>query len=212
MYRSSRAHYTRPPCPSFKRAFSAPVCSAGGVRNSEDRTTTAPGTRLFILLHYTPISFFARVLLARAQHAARALTRASLKFGLRVSPNFVVACCPCSVRLCLSVAVRSALGSHEARARSTPRATSGRLATWRSRGELESGLPLPEAECRSTPRRSNNTMAFCRFARIIYIKPRRSCATVVISFSWAPRFFLAYTARTPDSGGAQTGGDWGGRT
>ena len=82
----------------------------------------------------------------------------------------------------MSVAVRSAIGSHEARARSTPRATSGRSATWRSRGELESGLPLPEAECRSTPKRSKNIMAFCRFARVIYIKPRRSCVTVVISF------------------------------
>ena len=61
---------------------------------------TAPGTRLFILLHYTPIPFFARVLLARAQHAARALTRASLNFGLRVSPNFLlsVLCAPLFVR------------------------------------------------------------------------------------------------------------------
>ena len=54
--------------------------------------------------------------------------------------------------------------------------------SWRSRGVLESGLP-PEAECRSTPKRSKNIMAFCRFARVIYIKPRRSCVTAVISFN-----------------------------
>ena len=113
---------------------------------------------------------------ARTARSARPDPRVT-QFYLRVSPNF---CCPCSVRLCLSVAVRSAIGSHEARARSTPRATSGRSATWRSRGELESGLP-PEAECRSTPKRSKNIMTFCRFARVIYIKPRRSCVTVVTS-------------------------------
>ena len=104
MYHRSRAHYTRPPCPSFKRAFSAPVPQVAFVtrRTALRRTTTAPGTRLFIPLHYTPIPLFVRVLLARAQHAARALTRASLKFGLRVSPNF---CCFVAV-LCAPLFVR----------------------------------------------------------------------------------------------------------
>ena len=43
----------------------SPPLFAGDVRNSEDRTKTAPVTRLSILLHYTPIPLFARVLLAR---------------------------------------------------------------------------------------------------------------------------------------------------
>ena len=163
------------------RPLNAPsllMFAGGGIRNSEDRTTTAPGTRWIILLHCILTPFFARVPLARAQHAARALARASLNLACGCHPFF---CCPCSVRLCLSAAVRNAIGSHEARARSTPRTTSGRSATCRSHGERESGLP-PEAECRSTPKRSKNIMTPCRLYRAIYIKPRRSCVTVVTSF------------------------------
>ena len=78
-----------------------------------------------------------------------------------MSPTF---CCPCSVRLCLSAVVRSAIGSHGARARFTPRITSGRSMTCRSRSELESGLKtrgrLP----------------------VGYIKLRRSCVTIAIRF------------------------------
>ena len=94
------------------------------------------------LIHFTslyPDPFLrSRSACARTARSARPDPRVT-QFDLRVSPNFC--CCPCSVRLCLSAAARSAIGSHEARARSTPRATSGRSATWRSRGELESGLP-----------------------------------------------------------------------
>ena len=177
MYRRSRAHYTRPPCPSFKRAFSAPVPQvAFGTRRTALHNGAGNPLIYFTSLYPNPF-LRSRPACARTARSARPDPRVT-QFGLRVSPNFC--CCPCSVRLCLSVAVRSAIGSHEARARSTPRATSGRSATWRSRGELESGLP-PEAKCRSTPKRSKNIMAFCRFARVIYIKPRRSCVTVVIS-------------------------------
>ena len=102
----SRAHYTRPPCPSFKRAFSAPVPQVAFVtRRTTLRRRREPACSFYFTISRSPSSL-ASCLRTRAQHAAHALTRASLNLACGCHPIFVVARALCGT-------VRSAIGSHE---------------------------------------------------------------------------------------------------
>ena len=99
MYRRSRAHYTRPPCPSFKRAFSAPVPQVAFVtRRTALRRRREPACSFTTSLHPDPL-LRSRPACARTARSARPDPRVT-QFGLRVSPIFLlsVLCAPLFVR------------------------------------------------------------------------------------------------------------------
>ena len=99
MYRRSRAHYTRPPCPSFKRAFSAPVPQvAFGTRRTALHDGTGNPLIYFTSLCPNPL-LRSHPACARTARSARPDPRVT-QFGLRVSPIFFlsVLCAPLFVR------------------------------------------------------------------------------------------------------------------
>ena len=98
MYRRSRAHYTRPPCLSFKRAFSAPVPQVAFVtRRTALRRRREPAF-LSTSLYPDPL-LRSRPACARTARSARPDPRVT-QFDLRVPPNFLlsVLCAPLFVR------------------------------------------------------------------------------------------------------------------
>ena len=97
----SRTYYTRPPCPSFKRAFSAPVSQvAFGNWKTALRRRREPADSFYFTISRSSSSLASRLRAQSTQHAARFLTRVT-RFGLRVSPTFLllsVLCAPLFVR------------------------------------------------------------------------------------------------------------------
>ena len=186
MYRRSRAHCTRPPCSSFKRAFSAPVPQVA--LGFEGRRTALcrrqePADSCFFIIFRSPSSLASRLRARSTQRRAPWLARHSI-WPAGVTQFLSVLC----VRLYLSAAVRSALGSREAWARSTLRAKSGRSATCRSRGlsfPWRARERPPEAECQSTLKRSKKIMAFCRFALSLSLAPSSLSPPLEPDFSMA---------------------------